>query len=377
MKKINVCIIDGSTVAQLSKIISEEQCFDVCIIEEHPYAVVSKMKGIAVCRDIIAYQIKVSNIYTCLMPTISNIKLSSFLGWYRLWKIKKMVYKVFDDIGVDLSSCRVYGAITSTIMNFLPDCTDVVPLDHGVECVARYAGTYNNYTPWTIKKRKVLQYFTGFYSLRWRNTIRGYTFANCKNDWFININYKKFKNDYFEGLINTANTFYKKKNIALVLLETQGGYERAMRMNNRAQYIRKLEYDRLFRSMIKKLDGIDEVLVKFHPYIHVAYQHEVTEVLSLLKNVCMKNGLRCLDITELYGSVIAPYIPAEFYVNYLPVKVIVSTMSTAVFNISSMDSSVRMICYSDFLDKLYDECTNNIDDINPYVENVRFYGDYK
>lgn len=377
MNKTNICVIDGTNIAQLAKILSEDQLFDVCIIEEHPYEDISKIKGYAVCRDIMAYQIKTRSIYTFILPTVHRIQLYSFLDWYKLWKIKQIVHQVFNCIGLDLANCKFYGAITSTIMNFLPDGTDIVQLDHGVECVGRYTGRYRNNSKWKLKKRKILQYFTGFYSLSWRNVHTGYTFAHCKNDWFINISYKKFRNDYFREVIHQDSKFYQGRNIALVLLETQGGYESALKVNGRNQYARKLEYDRLFESMLKKFHDVNEVLVKFHPGIYIEYRHEIGDVLKMLQVRCKEKNIRCLEITEVYSSMLATYIPAEFYVNYLPVKVIVSTMSTAVFNISSMDSSVRMICYSDFLDKLYDECTNNIDDINPYVENVRFYGDYK
>ena len=374
MEKVKVCVIDGTNIAQLAKVLSEDQKFYICIIEEHPYEGISKTKGFAVCRDIIAYQIKTRHIYTCVIPVLGDINLTNFLVWYRLFKIKKMVYQVFDDIGVDLSSCRIYGGITSTIMNFLPDCTEIVQLDHGVECVGRYLGEFSNDSEWKIKKRNILKYFTGFHYLRWHNVHTGYTFANCNNDWFINISYKKFRNDYFRDVISKCSTFYEERNVALVLLETQGGYENGMRVNGKSQYVIKLDFDRLFRSMLEKLNYVDEVLVKFHPVIYMEYRHEIGDVIKILKAQCKEKNIRCLDVTEVYRDMLTAYIPAEFYINYLPIKVLVSVMSTAVLNVSSMNSSVRTICYSDFLYKLYDEYTDNIDDINQYVENVRFYG---
>lgn len=383
-----VLIVDGTASALLGSAIFKREEIDICILEEkilYGYVAESNKKNKYCAKadtynlavDMLSFGLNAKVYYRCVLPSINFSEMRNLVYWYHCCLMHKKVKAVLEDLKIDPFSCMFFGTVNSAIMSFLPDGVDVVLLDHGTECVSRYdkyksKTRQSNFVNYIYKTLGVslLKFITGCTPVYLRNIRDGYTFASCEGDQYKHISIHSIRNDTIELLLKNAKQKFADKKNALVLIDTQSLYEWAMRVNGRAQYIKKLNYNGLYLYIASKLSNVDCIILKFHPMEFRLKNQCVLEAIEQMKIVCQEKGIECYTIEELVGCQLANVLPAEVYIRYLDFDALVTLGSTTSLNVASKDSKVRCINLMGFLYMHDEKFRKYSHELNPWIETI-------
>lgn len=371
----SIFIIDSLNTALIAAILFKNKKLDVCIIESKSDIFDGVMQtfklDVETVLNIILSEIDIGRVYRLNIDniTLDNPRLGS--TWLKFFHINHKVKTFLDNLVDDYEKVEFYGAITSTIIHFLPDNTQIHPVDHGVECLGRKEKIFRYRQRKKILKA-MLYFFTGYKNLALRNLKCGYTLAVCKDDYYTHLNYEEFSNKFFDDFFKkNCNVLCKGANM-LYLAPCQTIYEIKAKALGLKENSKQIDFEKYHREIFNEWKNIQCVVVKFHPTVYLYSKNILNKELKKIKDICSKVGKECVHIDEIAEFPYLHAVPAEILVKYFKFSHVVGFDSAALLNLATKNSSQKCINYSNAFQcdeyenivELYEMANDNIEVIH-------------